>query len=181
MFNFKPQIRPPSLILLIITSQDGWIFPSQSWEVRNSMMIMMMMVITTIIIIEPSLPVHGTTFRRTAGCHGIRIGRLFAKRFLIRIMWKSLKVSSEYTLLTGNCSTTVSTRSHPHDVVCIFNYRHRGLQQLLACTSVLGAMELPVVVCYPELFSSAWVWAEERISAGIVIVAREDGDDDESW
>ena len=47
MFNckelFKPQIRPPSLILLITASQDTWIFPSQSWEVRNSMMMMMMM------------------------------------------------------------------------------------------------------------------------------------------
>ena len=32
---FKPQIRPPSLILLITTSQDRWIFPSQSCEVRN--------------------------------------------------------------------------------------------------------------------------------------------------
>ena len=43
MFNckklFKPQIRPLSLILLITTSQDRWIFPSQSWEVRNSMII----------------------------------------------------------------------------------------------------------------------------------------------
>ena len=43
MFNceklFKLQIRPPSLILLITTSQDRWIFPSQSWEVRNSLII----------------------------------------------------------------------------------------------------------------------------------------------
>ena len=120
-----------------------------------------------IIIIEPSPPVHETTFRWTAGCHGVRIGRLFAKRFLIRIMWKSLKVNSEYTFLTGNCSSTVSTRSLPHDVVCIFNYRHQGLQQLLACTSpVLGALEMPVVVYYPELFSSAWGWAEEPIRIG---------------
>ena len=48
MFNckklFKLQIRPPSLILLITTSQDRWIFPSQSWEVSNSMM--MIIVIT---------------------------------------------------------------------------------------------------------------------------------------
>jgi len=40
MFNckklFKLQIRRPSLILLITTSQDKWIFPSQRWEVRNS-------------------------------------------------------------------------------------------------------------------------------------------------
>jgi len=40
MFNckklFKPQIRPPSLMLLIAASQDRWIFPRQSWEVRNS-------------------------------------------------------------------------------------------------------------------------------------------------
>ena len=43
MFNcktlFKLQIRPPSLILLITASQDRWIFPSQSWVVRNSMII----------------------------------------------------------------------------------------------------------------------------------------------
>ena len=43
MFNckklFKLQIRQPSLILLISTSQDRSIFPSQSREVRNSMMI----------------------------------------------------------------------------------------------------------------------------------------------
>ena len=52
MFNckklFKLQVRPPSLILLITTSQDRWIFPSQSWEVKNSMMMMMMIIITTI-------------------------------------------------------------------------------------------------------------------------------------
>jgi len=48
MFNckklFKLKIRPPSLILLITTSQDRWIFPSQSWDVKNSMM----MIITII-------------------------------------------------------------------------------------------------------------------------------------
>ena len=47
-------MRPPSLILLITTSQDRWIFPSQSWGVRNSMMItkvMMMMMMIIIIII----------------------------------------------------------------------------------------------------------------------------------
>ena len=52
MFNckklFNLQIRPPSLILLITTSQDRWIFPSQSWEVRNSMMMMMMMMMIII-------------------------------------------------------------------------------------------------------------------------------------
>ena len=48
---FKLQIRPSSLILLIIISQDKWIFPSYSWEVRNSMMMMMMMMIMIIIII----------------------------------------------------------------------------------------------------------------------------------
>ena len=36
---FKLQIRPPSPILLITTFQDRWIFPSQSWEVRNSIII----------------------------------------------------------------------------------------------------------------------------------------------
>jgi len=43
MFNckklFKLQIRPTSLILLITTSQDRWIFPSQSWEMRNSIIV----------------------------------------------------------------------------------------------------------------------------------------------
>jgi len=51
MFNckklFKLQVRPPSLILLIATSQDRWIFPSQSWEVKNS--------IITIIPINPKI------------------------------------------------------------------------------------------------------------------------------
>ena len=60
MFNckklFKLQIRPRSLLLLITTSQDRWIFPSQSWEVRNwmMMMIMMMMIIIIIIILNYS-------------------------------------------------------------------------------------------------------------------------------
>ena len=48
MFNYKQlfrlQIRPPSLILLITTSQDRWIFPSQRWEVRISMMMIMRIV-----------------------------------------------------------------------------------------------------------------------------------------
>ena len=39
MFNCKKllklQIRLPSLILLITKTQKGWIFPNQSWEVRN--------------------------------------------------------------------------------------------------------------------------------------------------
>ena len=55
MFNceklFKLQIRSPSLILLITTSQDSWIFPSQSWEVRNSEIII---IIIIIIIIQNS-------------------------------------------------------------------------------------------------------------------------------
>jgi len=49
MFNckklFKLQIRPPNLILLITTSQDRWIFPSQSWEVRNSIIIIIIIII----------------------------------------------------------------------------------------------------------------------------------------
>ena len=52
MFNckklFKLQIRPPSLILLITTSQDRWIFPSQSWEVRNSIIIIIILIIIII-------------------------------------------------------------------------------------------------------------------------------------
>ena len=36
---FKLQIRPPSLILFITTSQDRWIYHSQSWEVKNSIII----------------------------------------------------------------------------------------------------------------------------------------------
>jgi len=56
---FKLQIIPPSLILLIATLQDRWIFPSQSWEVRNSMMMMMMMMnIITIIIITILVPLN---------------------------------------------------------------------------------------------------------------------------
>jgi len=42
---FKLQIRPPNLILLITTSQDRWIFPSQSWEVRNSIIIIIVIII----------------------------------------------------------------------------------------------------------------------------------------
>ena len=44
---FKLQIRPPSLILLITASQDRWIFPSQSWEVRNSMIIITIILLIT--------------------------------------------------------------------------------------------------------------------------------------
>ena len=42
---FKLQIRPSSLILLITTSQDRWMFPSQSWKVRNSMMMIIIIII----------------------------------------------------------------------------------------------------------------------------------------
>jgi len=45
---FKLQVRPPNLILLITASQDRWIFPSQSWEVRNSMMMMIILIIKII-------------------------------------------------------------------------------------------------------------------------------------
>jgi len=49
MFNCKKlfilQTRPPSLILLITTSQDRWIFPSQRWEVRNSIIIIIIIII----------------------------------------------------------------------------------------------------------------------------------------
>ena len=49
MFNckklFKLQVRPPSLILLITASQDRWIFPSQSWEMRNSIVIIIIIII----------------------------------------------------------------------------------------------------------------------------------------
>ena len=40
--KFKLQIRPSSLILLITTSQDRGIFPSQSWEAKNSIIIIIM-------------------------------------------------------------------------------------------------------------------------------------------
>jgi len=36
--HIEPEQYNPTLILLITASQDGWIFPSQSWELRNSMM-----------------------------------------------------------------------------------------------------------------------------------------------
>ena len=56
MFNckklFKLQIRPTSLILLISTSQDRWIFPSQSWEVRNSIIMIKIIIIIIIIILR---------------------------------------------------------------------------------------------------------------------------------
>jgi len=43
MFNCKKiskvQKRPPSLILFITTPQVSWIFPSQSWERKNSIII----------------------------------------------------------------------------------------------------------------------------------------------
>jgi hypothetical protein len=49
MFNFKKlfklQIRPPSLILLISTSHDRWIFLSQIWEVRNSMLLLLLLLL----------------------------------------------------------------------------------------------------------------------------------------
>ena len=43
--NYKVQVRPPSLILLITASQDRWIFPSQSWEVRNLKIILIIIII----------------------------------------------------------------------------------------------------------------------------------------
>jgi len=56
MFNckkiFKLQLRPPSLILLITTWKDRWIFPSQSWEVRNSMIIIIIIIYCNNIYIE---------------------------------------------------------------------------------------------------------------------------------
>ena len=61
MFNckklFKLQIRPPSLILLMTTFQGRWIFPSQSWEVRNSMMMMIIIIIKTVQHIISACPV----------------------------------------------------------------------------------------------------------------------------
>ena len=55
MFNckklFKLQTGPPGLILLITTSQDRWIFPSQNWEVRNSKMMMMMMMMLLLLLL----------------------------------------------------------------------------------------------------------------------------------
>jgi len=48
MFNckklFKLQVRPPSSILLTTASQDRWIFPSQSWEVKNSIIIIIIII-----------------------------------------------------------------------------------------------------------------------------------------
>ena len=49
---FKLQIRPPSLIVLIAVSQDRWMFRSQSWEVKNSVIIIMIKIIIIIIIIK---------------------------------------------------------------------------------------------------------------------------------
>ena len=52
MFNCKKllklQVRPPSLILLITASQDRWIFHSQSWEVKNSIIIIIIIIILNI-------------------------------------------------------------------------------------------------------------------------------------
>ena len=52
---FKLQIRPPNLILLITTSQDRWLFPSQSWEVKNSIIII---IIIIIFVLRGLLQVH---------------------------------------------------------------------------------------------------------------------------
>jgi hypothetical protein len=66
MFNCKKlfilQVRPPSLILLITISQDRWIFPSQSCEVKYSIIIIIIIIIiiattiTTIIKTTNFLP-----------------------------------------------------------------------------------------------------------------------------
>jgi len=45
---FKLQIRPPSLILVITTFQDRRIFPSQSREVRNSVIIILIIKIANV-------------------------------------------------------------------------------------------------------------------------------------
>jgi len=58
MFNCKKllklQIRPPSLILLITISHDRWIFPSQSWEVRNSTKIIIIMSVMFLLQVSTS-------------------------------------------------------------------------------------------------------------------------------
>jgi len=78
MFNckklFKLQIIPSSLILLITTSQDKWIFPSQSWDVKNSMVMTtttttMMMIIIKIIIMKEMQNLDRET-RKLLNIHG---------------------------------------------------------------------------------------------------------------
>jgi len=50
MFNCKKllklQVRPLSLILLITTSQDRWIYPSQRWEEKNLVIIITNLFVT---------------------------------------------------------------------------------------------------------------------------------------
>ena len=79
MFNckklFKLQIKPPSLILLTTTSQDRWIFPIQSWEMRKSTIIII------IIITTEQLPNYYYKFRRrpddTEGGNVARMGAVW--------------------------------------------------------------------------------------------------------
>ena len=70
MFNCKKllklQIMPPSLILLITTSQDRLMFPSQSWEVRNSIIIIIIIIIITVIIARYFVPQTGTFLSQNA-------------------------------------------------------------------------------------------------------------------
>ena len=81
MFNckklFKLQIKPPSLILLTTTSQDRWIFPIQSWEMRKSTII----IIIIIIITTEQLPNYYYKFRRrpddTEGGNVARMGAVW--------------------------------------------------------------------------------------------------------
>ena len=114
MFNckklFKLQIRPPSLILLITTSQDRWIFPSQSREMRNSMMMMMIIIIIIIIIgSELRLGIYGALYRGVTTCEWTVSKKIYLRMNSVQ---GNMSENGQYPT---ECMTVVSVPSKIYD------------------------------------------------------------------
>ena len=88
---FTLQVRPPSLILLITTSQDRWIFPSQSWEVKNSTIIIFSFVFHFTII---AVHTPQTTLNVRISCYYFRI--IF---YFLQEIWNIYFIVLQYYLL----------------------------------------------------------------------------------
>ena len=155
MFNckklFKPQIRPPSLILLIITSQDWWIFPSQSWEVRNSMMMVtLMMMMMMMMMITPVCRISSLV-----GCLLLHAGKychFYMDNFLET---SSVQISGLISVTTRNRSFTCRQYLHQYFDILLYYLQHwiwRGHMKilkrhvLLLRSSICGALWHDVVL-----------------------------------
>jgi len=99
MFNckkfYKLEIRPPSLILLITTSHDRWIFPSQSWEVRNSVIIIIFF--TKAALQRNSITWHYDLIQR--GADNIMTVLLFLKLWSWRVKSSGMLLHDEWQIV----------------------------------------------------------------------------------